>query len=155
MTTEYLEAMKADLLETYKDDLCEESIESIQNAHTLQEFIGVLHRYAAFLKYKAIPKIEWVRKWFADYKEEAQACGAYIDAIASVTNPTTPIIAFGQSYITFIATKSEVYTITLQDTSECSIVAYYASFIKVRQKDESKVKVLHKGKLSNVKIRKV
>lgn len=155
MTREYLEAMKADLLETYKSDLCEESVADIQNAQTLQKFIGILHKYAAFLTYKSIPRIDWVRKWFADYKQEAEQYGCYIDKIATITNPTTPIIAYGRSYLSFIATKPHIYTITLQDESECTIVAYYVSIVNVRQKDNSRAIVVHRDSQARIKIRKV
>lgn len=155
MKSEYLAAMKADLLETYKSDLCEDSIEAVQNAQTLQDFINVLHTYSAFLKYKSIPKIDWVRKWFADYKDEAEALGCYIDRVVSVTNPTTPVIAYGRSNISLIVTKAGLYNITLQDDSYCSIVAYYASMIRVRQKDNSQAHIIHQDNRSIIKIRKV
>ena len=147
--------MKADLLETYKSDLCEDSIEAVQNAQTLQDFINVLHTYSAFLKYKSIPKIDWVRKWFADYKDEAEALGCYIDRVVSVTNPTTPVIAYGRSNISLIVTKAGLYNITLQDDSYCSIVAYYASMIRVRQKDNSQAHIIHQDNRAIIKIRKV
>ena len=155
MKSEYLAAMKADLLETYKSDLCEDSIEAVQNAQTLQDFINVLHTYSAFLKYKSIPKIDAVRKWFADYKDEAEALGCYIDRVVSVTNPTTPVIAYGRSNISLIVTKAGLYNITLQDDSYCSIVAYYASMIRVRQKDNSQAHIIHQDNRSIIKIRKV
>lgn len=155
MTTEYLQQMKADLLSTYQDELCEESIADINRAATLQEFIAVLHAYSAFLAYKSIPKIDWVRKWFADYRDEAEACGCYIDRVGSVTNPATPIVAYGRSNISLIVTKAGVYNITLHDDTYCSIVAYYTSMVRVRQKDNSQVHVLHKSNSSIIKIRKV
>ena len=155
MTTEYLEQMKADLLSTYQTDLCEESVDDIRNADTLKAFIGILHKYAAFLTYKDIPKIDWVRKWFTDYKQEAEQYGCYIDKIAAVTNPSTPIIGFGRSYLNFTATKPNAYTITLQDESECYITAFYASCISVRQKDNSIVKIIHRDNNSKIKIRTV
>lgn len=155
MKQEYLAVMKADLLETYKADLCEDSIEAVQHARTLQELIDVLHTYSAFLKYKSIPKIDWVRKWFADHKQEAEQYGCYIDRIVSITNPTQPIIAFGTSNISLVINKAGVYNITLQDDTYCSIVAYYTSMVRVRQKDNSQVHVLHKSNSSIIKIRKV
>lgn len=155
MTTEYLQQMKADLLSTYRDELCEASIADINRAATLQEFIDVLHTYSAFLAYKSIPKIDWVRKWFADYKDEAEALGCYIDRVVSVTNPTTPVIAYGRSNISLIVTKAGLYNITLQDDSYCSIVAYYASMIRVRQKDNSQAHIIHQDNRSVIKIRKV
>lgn len=155
MKSEYLAAMKADLLETYKSDLCEDSIEAVQNAQTLQDFINVLHTYSAFLKYKSIPKIDWIRKWFTDYRNEAEQYGCYIDRIVSITNPTQPIVAFGTSNISLIVTKAGLYNITLQDDSYCSIVAYYASMIRVRQKDNSQAHIIHQDNRSIIKIRKV
>lgn len=155
MTNEYLLAMKADLLSTYQADLCEDSIEDINRATTLQEFIGVLHTYSAFLMYKSIPKIDWVRKWFSDYKDEAEACGCYIDRIVTITNPAMPIVAYGRSNISLIVTKAGLYNITLQDDSYCSIVSYYASMIRVRQKDNSRAHIIHKDNRSIIKIRKV
>lgn len=155
MKSEYLAAMKADLLETYKSDLCEDSIEAVQKAQTLQEFINVLHTYSAFLKYKSIPKIDWIRKWFTDHRNEAEQYGCYIDRIVSITNPTQPIVAFGTSNISLVINKAGVYNITLHDDTYCSIVAYYTSMVRVRQKDNSQVHVLHKSNSSIIKIRKV
>lgn len=155
MTTEYLQLMKADLLSTYQDELCEESITDINRATTLQEFIDVLHTYSAFLAYKSIPKIDWVRKWFSDYKDEAEVCGCYIDAIRAITNPTKPIVAYGHSNLSVVVTKTGLYNITLQDDSYCSLVAYYTTMIRVRQKDNSQVNIIHKDNRSIIKIRKV
>ncbi len=155
MTNEYLQAMKADLLTTYQADLCEESIADINRAATLQEFIDVLHTYSAFLAYKSVPKIDWVRKWFSDHKDEAETCGCYIDAIRAITNPAMPIVAYGCSNISLIVTKAGLYNITLQDDSYCSIVAYYTSMVRVRQKDNSQVHIIHKDNRSIIKIRKV
>ena len=155
MTNEYFEALKADILKTYADDLCEESVADIQAATSLAEFINVLNKYTAFLNYKNIPKIDWVRKWFGDYKYEAEKNGCYIDSTCTVVNPTTPITLYGTSDITLIVDLPHIYQVTTQDESMLTVSAFGVSVVNVRQKDDSDVLVASKDESSKIKIRKV
>ena len=155
MTTDYFNRLKADLLTTYAADLCEESLADIQAATNVQEFIAVLNKYTAFLKYKCIPTIDWVRKWFGDYKRDAEECGCYLDCVRVVTNPTTPITLYGKSSVTLIVTEPHVYQITTQDESRLNIDANGVAAVNVRQKHQSEVTVLNQAKTSIIKIRKV
>ena len=155
ITQEYLEAMKADLLTTYAEDLCAESHIDIANANNVAAFISVLDKYTAFLKYKSIPTVEWARKWFDNYKKEAEECGCYLDVVRTITNPSTPITLFGTAQVVLVVNEPHIFRVTTQDDSQLRISAYGTCAVNVRQKDNSKVNILHKDNSSIVKIRKV
>lgn len=157
MTQEYFERMKADLLAVYKDTLCEESIEDIQKASDVKSFIALLAMYSAFLNYKSIPKADWVKRWFntTELKELAKNNGVYFEGVHAVTNPTLPIVVMGDAQIVFTCNIPRLYTISLQEESKCDITTFYASVVRVRQKDDSQCNIKHKDNLSKIKIRKV
>ena len=155
MTTDYFNRLKADLLTTYAADLCEESLADIQAATTVQEFIAVLNKYTAFLKYKCIPEIGWVRKWFGDYKRDAEECGCYLDSMAVVTDPKQPLTLYGTASVTLFVSEPHLYQVTTQDDSRLQIDANGVAAVNVRQKHNSKVIVLNKAKTATIKIRKV
>ena len=155
MTTEYFDKLKEDLLTTYAPDLCEESVTDIKAATNVTELIAVLNKYTAFLKYKCIPEIDWVRKWFGGYKNEVEKAGCYIDCTRCVTNPTHPITLYGTACITLIAAEPHIYQVTTQDASRLYITASGVAAVNVRQKHDSRVSVLSQSKTSTIKIRKV
>lgn len=157
MTREYLELMKADLLAEYRAQLCEDSLDAIEKASTIEEFIGLLSKFSAFLNYKFIPEVWWVRKWFnnPERKDIAESNGVYFEGIHVVTNPTKPIVVMGDAQIMLTCTEPHLYRVTLQENSKCTITTFYACAVNVRQKGNSECKVLHKHNMSNIKIRKV
>lgn len=155
MTHEYFAAMKADLLKTYAADLCEESVADIQAASNVQEFINVLNKYTAFLNYKSIPEIGWVRKWFNDYKRDAEECGCYIDCYRFLTDPKQPLTLYGTTNITLFVTEPHIYQVTTQDESRLQVDANGVAAVNVRQKHQSEVTILNQAKTSIIKIRKV
>lgn len=157
MTQEYLERVKADLLETYKDELCEDSLDAINNASTPDEFIGLLAKFAAFLNYKAIPTIDWVLKWFNtyEYRRLARENGVYYDGVSIINNPTKPIVVMGDAIVSLICSTPHYFNVMLQDNSKCEITTLSNCMVKVRQKNLSKVNILHKHNLSHIKINKI
>ncbi len=155
MTKDYFERLKADLLATYASDLCDESVEDIKASTSLAEFIAVLNKYTAFLNYKTIPKVDWVRKWFGENKSEAEQNGCYIDAITTAINPTMPITLYGDTRLQLIISDAHVYQVTTQDNSRVSISTYGVCAVNVRQKDASSVSIVNENKLAKIKIRKV
>ncbi len=155
MTQDYFKQMVADLKATYKDQLCEESLADIDAAPTLADFIGVLKKYAAFLKYKNIPKAEWARKWFGDYLEEANAEGCYLDQRIYLQNPQIPIVLFGDCAANLMIQENGLYSITCQDNSQLFIFAMSPCFLRVRLKDGSTAHKAYIHKKAQVKIRKV
>lgn len=155
MTQEYFAAMKADLLKTYAADLCEESVADIQAATSLRQFIDVLNKYTAFLKYKSIPEIGWVRKWFSYHKSEAEECGCYLDCYRIVIDPKQPITLYGTANVTLFVTEPHIYQVTTQDDSSLQVDANGVAAVNIRQKHNSKVFVLNKNKQATIKIRKV
>lgn len=152
--TKYLEKMKADLLNTYKEELCEDSVEAIKNAETLPQFIGLLHKFSAYFNYKELPKIEWVRKWFntPELKQIANENGVYVDDIVSIVNPSTPIVLMGDSKAMLVCTTQHFYQVITQDKSELSISTLGSCIVRVRKKNNSKVSTLHKHNFSRIKI---
>lgn len=155
MTQEYFEALKADMLTTYAADLCEESIADIKAANNVMAFIAILNKYTAFLNYKCIPGIDWVRKWFGDYKSIAEECGCYIDCVRVVTNPAIPLTLYGKASVTLIVSEPHIFKVTTQDESRLQIDASGVAAVNVRQKQQSEVTILNQPKTSIIKIRKV
>lgn len=157
MTREYLELMKADLLAEYKEVLCKDSLDAILASTTAEEFIALLHKFSCFLEYKCIPHAWWVRKWFNNPKRKqlANDNGVYFEGIHAVANPTTPIVVMGDAKIVLTCSVPHLYNITLQEDSKCDITSFYACNIRVRQKGNAQCRVLHKDRLSHIKIRKV
>ena len=157
MTQEYLDNMKADLLEQYKDQLCEDSVDAIKSAQTAGEFIGLLSKFSAFLNYKAIPEIDWVRKWFntREYIQLAKDNGVYFEGVHTIPNPSKPIVVMGNANVIITCAAPHAYSITLQDDCKCEVATFCACSVNVRQKDRSLFSVMHKHQLSKVKIRKV
>lgn len=155
MTKEYFEALKADMLTTYAADLCEESVADIKAANNIMAFIAILNKYTAFLKYKCIPDIDWVRKWFGDYKSVAEECGCYIDCVRVVTNPTIPLTLYGKARVTLVVNEPHIYKVTTQDDSRLQIDASGVAAVNVRQKQQSEVAINNQSKTSIIKIRKV
>ena len=157
MTQEYLEQMKADLLEIYKEELCEESVEAINKASTPEEFIGLLAKFAAFLNYKAIPTIDWVLKWFNtyEYRRLARECGVYFEGAALVTNPTKPIVVIGDANISLMCSVPSYFNVMLQDKAKCEVTTLSNCTLRIRQRNQSQVNILHKHNLSHIKINKI
>lgn len=123
MTNEYFNAMKADLLATHKDLICEDGVVEIEQATDLEQFINVLHKYIAVASFSNFPSIDWVRKWFNDYRGDANLYGCYLDQIRSLNDvPQKNIILFGDCRITFICTKPKNYTILARDNSQISTI---------------------------------
>lgn len=154
---EYFNQMKADLLETYKADLCEESVEAINQAGTMAEFIGLLGKFSAFLNYKEIPTIDWVKKWFntRELRKIANDNGVYFDGIATIVSPTIPIVLMGDVKAILTCVTPLLYQVVTQDNSSVEITTFCNSVVRVRQKNNSKVNILHKHNLSRIKINKV
>ncbi|MBR1809610.1 MAG: hypothetical protein IJ776_09535 [Paludibacteraceae bacterium] len=155
MTQDYFKRMVADLKATYKDQLCEESLADIDAATTLADFIGVLKKYAAFLKYKNIPKADWARKWFGEYLEEANEQGCYLDQRVLIQAPQQPIVLFGDSVANLTIAENGLYSVTCQDNSQLFIFAISPCVLRVRLKDESIAHKAYIHKKAQVKIRKV
>lgn len=157
MTQEYFDNMKADLLDVYKDQLCEESISAIQSAQTIGEFIGLLSKFSAFLNYKSIPRIDWVRKWFneREYIRIAKENGVYFEGVHTISNPNRPIVVMGNANVLITCATAHSYVITLQDDCKCELATFCACSVSVRQKDNSHFVVSHKHNLTKVKVRKV
>lgn len=157
MTTEYLELMKADLLAEYKDELCEESVESIKNANTIEDFIGLLSKFSVYLSFKFIPEVWWVRKWFnnPERKSLAEKHGVYFNGHSMVVNPQSPIVVMGDAHITLTCTKPSLYRVLLQDECNCDVSTFYNCRVMIRQKDNSQCNIIHKNNLSSIKIRKI
>lgn len=157
MTQEYLELMKADLMVQYKDKLCEESIESIQAASTPEEFIGLLAKFSAFLNYKCIPEVWWVRKWFNNptRKRLAETNGVYFEGYHSVVNPQNHIVVMGNAKVVVACTIPHLYRIMLQEQAECDLSTYSTCIVNVRKKDDSQLNIVHKHEKSKIKIRTI
>lgn len=154
---EYFNRMKADLLETYKADLCEESVDAISQASTIEEFIGLLAKFAAFLAYKEIPSVEWVKQWFntAELRKIANDNGVYFDGMVTLRNPSVPIVVMGDAKVFLICVEAHMYQVYLQDNAQCDVTTLCNCFVKIRQKKNSLAKVLHKHNLSRIKINKI
>lgn len=152
-----LEQIKADMLTTFKDELCEESVIAINKASTMEEFIGLLSYFYTFLKYKELPTIEWVKKWFGnlELRKVARENGVYFDGWNSISNPTKPIVVMGDAKLSVYIGDARVYNIYTKDSAVCEITTFSNCFVKVRQKAQSKVNILHKHNLSRIKINKI
>lgn len=155
MTQEYFGLLKADLLETYKNDLCEESVEAINKARTPDELVGLLAEFSAFLNYKAIPTADWVEKWFGEYEQLAKDNGVYFKGYSEITNPIKQIVVLGDATISLKYSEPHYYRVTLQDNAKCELTTLCACMVRVRQKGNSIVNILHKHNLSQVKINKI
>ena len=153
MTQERLEACKADLLESYKEDLCEESIEAIQQASTPEQLVRILHQFATFLAYKAIPKAEWARKWFSDETELLNSCGVYLDQKVILVDPEErSLVAIGNTHLSLSLTKAHIWNISLQDESDMVLSTYGVNSAVVREKGTGKTTVLFQSSESKIKI---
>lgn len=151
------EDMKADLLETYKADLCDESIEAINNAKDLPEFIRLLAKFSAFLNYKEIPKIDWVNKWFntPELMKVANDNGVYYKGFATIVNPTLHIVLMGDVKAVVTCAQPHMYQITAQDDSNVEIATFCNCFVKLRMKGNSKHKVITKNQYSRIVVNKI
>ena len=154
---EYFNQMKADLLETYKAELCEESVEAINQAGTMAEFIGLLAKFSAFLRYKEIPTIEWVEKWFNTHelRKIANDNGVYFEGYNTIVNPTKPVVVMGNAKVMITFIQAHLYQVYLQNNAQCEITTLGNCVVRVRQKNNSKASVLHKHNLSQIKINKI
>lgn len=154
---EYFNQMKADLIETYKADLCEESLEAINKASDIASFVRLLPTFSLYLNYKEIPSIEWVNKWFdtPELRKIANDNGVYFDGIATIVSPTIPIVLMGDVKAILTCATPHLYQVVTQDNSSVEITTFCNSVVRVRQKNNSKVNILHKHNLSRIKITKV
>lgn len=159
MSTNYYERMRADFLEHFGNSLCEESRDEVSVAKDLPTFIALLHRYMHYLCYKhlEVPTVEWAREWFADYKQELNENGVFLDQILALEEPTTDsVILLGATNINVIMTKSRTVEFTLENESTLNIVAYYSARCNVQLKGAaSKANIVHKSPYANIKIRKI
>jgi hypothetical protein len=154
---EYFNKMKADLVETYKADLCEESVEAINNASDIAEFVRLLPKFSVYLNYKELPSIDWVKKWFntTELRRIANDNGVYFDGIATIVSPIIPIVLMGDVKAIFTCAHPHLYQIVTQDESSVQISTFCNCVVRVRQKNNSEVSVLHTHNLSRIKITKV
>ncbi len=154
---EYFNQMKSDLIETYKADLCEESLEAINKASDIASFVRLLPTFSLYLNYKEIPSIEWVNKWFdtPELRKIANDNGVYFDGIATIVSPTIPIVLMGDVKAILTCATPHLYQVVTQDNSSVEITTFCNSVVRVRQKNNSKVNILHKHNLSRIKITKV
>ena len=157
MTAEYFNDLKADFLNTYAPILCDESLEDIQNATDVAAFIAVLHKYLHFLDFKAVPAVEWIRKWFGNYQHIANENGVYFDQILALSNPqANSIVLYGKCYINAIMISPKMTFFTLHDESQLSLVTYGTAHVTARLKSEAcQVNKLHCSAYSRIKIRRV
>lgn len=151
---EYFNQMKADLLETYKADLCEESVEAINQAGTMAEFIGLLGKFSAFLNYKEIPTIDWVKNWFntSELRKIANDNGVYFDGIVVITNPTKYSVLMGNVKAVLTCAEPHLYQLTIQDNSELEIATFCNCSVRVRKKGNAKCSTITKNPYSRIKI---
>jgi hypothetical protein len=149
--------MKADLIETYKADLCEESIGAINNASDIAAFVRLLPKFSVYLNYKELPSIDWVKKWFntTELRRIANENGVYFDGIATIVSPTIPIVLMGDVAAILTCAKPHLYQVVTQDYSKVKITTFCNSVVRVRQKNNSQVDILHKHNLSRIKINKI
>ena len=154
---EYFNRMKADLIETYKADLCEESLEAINGASDLAAFVKLLPKFSLYLNYKELPSAEWVKQWFntSELRKIANDNGVYFDGIATIVSPAIPIVLMGDVKAILTCAKPHLYQVVTQDNSSVDITTFCNSVVRVRQKNNSKVNILHKHNLSRIKINKV
>lgn len=154
MTNDYYANLRADFVNTYKDELCEESLSLINKADTVEKFINILHLFIWNINVKPLPRHKWVKKWFINHLSLANSQGCYIDQIVSVTNPTCEsIVCFGNTSLSLVITKPCSLSISLRDDSTLSICAFPVCLIKVRTTDTSKVNILHKSRHAHIKIK--
>lgn len=154
---EYFNQMKADLIETYKADLCEESLEAINGVSDLAAFVRLLPKFSVYLNYKELPSIDWVKKWFntTELRKIANDNGVYFDGLATIVSPTIPIVLMGDVKAILTCATPHLYQVVTQDNSSVEITTFCNSVVRVRQKNNSKVNILHKHNLSRIKINKV
>ena len=154
---EYFNQMKADLIETYKADLCEESLEAINGVSDLAAFVRLLPKFSIYLNYKELPSIDWVKKWFntTELRKIANDNGVYFDGIATIVSPTIPIVLMGDVKAILTCATPHLYQVVTQDNSSVEITTFCNSVVRVRQKNNSKVNILHRHNLSRIKITKV
>lgn len=155
MTQEYFNDMVADLKATYKDELCEESLVDIDAATNLVTLIDVLKKYAAFLQYKNIPKVDWVRRWFGEHLEDANGQGCYLDQHVHIQNPQMPIVLFGDSVVNMTIQENGLYSVTCQDSSQLFVYALSPCMVRVRVKENAAAHKAYCNKKAHIKIRKV
>ena len=156
MTQEQLLLCKQDCLEVYKEYLCEESLDAINKAATPEEFVRILHQFAIFLAYKAIPKADWVRKWFNNEKDLLNQCGVYLDQIVSVNNPKEKsIVLLGMSDMQLLLSDADIWNVTVQDDSQLKLVLQGVVSCNVREKGTKETQIVYKDRFSRVKIRRV
>lgn len=147
-----IEEIKQDFLSEYSDVLCDESVEDINNTETLESFVGVLKKYMCFVYAKPIPTSLWVRKWFANDKDEINKYGVYLDQSLSLTNPEEKLVLFGSCGATMVFTEPKLWNIMLCETSMITIMADGVCDISIRKKDNSSVMVTKRTNGARIKV---
>jgi len=156
MTTEQFLICKADFLATYKDILCNESTEDIQASQTPVQFIRLLHKFATFLRYKAIPSAEWARQWFKDETQLLNECGVFLDQILSLKDPDErSLILLGTSNLHITYTLPRLCNLTLQDDSTASLLLFNTAHCTVREKGTQHAEIITCNKPATVKIHRL
>jgi len=157
MTNEYFQQMKVSFLEAHSPYICEESREQIEKAQTLEQFIGILHRYVHFKFFDQVPSLEWAQEWFGNYLPEANACGVYLNQIATVDNPKRDsFILLGKCHLNAILVRSQLFFFTLRDESELSLITYGSANATIRLKgDKAGCRTIHKSLYSRIKLHKI
>ncbi|MBO4550140.1 MAG: hypothetical protein J5733_05360 [Bacteroidaceae bacterium] len=151
-----MKACKADIIETYKEQLCTESLEALEKAKTPDELVSILHKFATYLHYKTLPDVEFGRKWFGNELDLLNRNGIYLDQILHVKDPEQKsLIMFGDCHITLMLTKPSIWNVSLQDDSSLSLLTYGTCSAIVREKGSGHTKILHKNPQSVIKIRKI
>lgn len=152
-----LERIKTDLKEEYKELLCPLSIRAIDEAKDLPSFIKLLGEFSVYLDYKEIPKVDWVKKWFntSEMRKIANENGVYFDGICAIHDPLHTIVLLGDVKAILTCTSSGLYQVIAQDNSELTISTLHSCVVRARQKNNSKVDILHQHNLSRIKINKV
>ena len=155
MIQDQLEEIKADLKKEFAEELCEESLAYIDKANTPRELASVLWTYMVVLACKPIPTVEWMRKWFANNKEELNEYGMYLDQGGVVNNPQSNIVCFGLCNLSFNFSEPRVWNILSYGSSTLLLNTHTICNVNVRAKDDTVAIVGSKHSGSIIKIRRV
>ena len=157
MTNDYFKLLKASFIETHRQYICEESMEMIEQAKNLAQFIDILHRFVHFKFFDRVPSLEWCEEWFGKYLPEANACGVYLNQITTLDNPKQEsIILLGKCHVNAILVRPATFYITLRDESHLSLITYGTACATIRLKGElTTFTNMHHSLHSRIKIHKI
>lgn len=137
---------------TEAGDHCTESIDAVSSAQNIAELIGVLNKYRHNLMRRHFPSTDWVRRFFADKKDDINSLGVYLDQSIDADCINAVIWVFGNCTGELRSSGVSFRHVIIDGDSNINIKAFEWAIIHVHNRGGMATVLASHDKQSKVKI---